>query len=78
VSVCSGLLEARLRVNRHTYPGVLSFHSHIGQGRQKETRLLFDRDIVFSTYATVATEYSRGESPLSAVNWFRIVLDEGK
>jgi SWI/SNF-related matrix-associated actin-dependent regulator of chromatin subfamily A3 len=65
-------------LDSHTYPGLLSFHSHIGQGRQKETHLLFDRDIVFSTYATVAAELSRGESPLSAVNWFRIVLDEGK
>ncbi|KAK6063731.1 DNA repair protein rad5 [Seiridium cupressi] len=62
--------------NRHTYPGALLFHKHIGTARHKETNLLFERPIVFTTYATVAAESRRGDSSLAKINWFRIVLDE--
>ncbi|WKT53622.1 Helicase superfamily 1/2, ATP-binding domain [Fusarium oxysporum f. sp. vasinfectum] len=62
-------------VRKHTC-GSLSVHQHLRRERHKETQLLFQRDIVFSTYATVATEFSRGQKALANINWFRIVLDE--
>jgi hypothetical protein len=40
-------------------------------------QLLLEKDIVFTTFATAAAEYKQGQSPLSKVHWFRIVLDEG-
>lgn len=53
------------------------FHKHIGLDRYSEQRFLRQRAIVFTTYATLATEVRRGASFLSNINWFRIVLDEG-
>jgi SNF2 family DNA or RNA helicase len=41
-------------------------------------KLNFEKDIVFTTFATVASELIRGNSPLAKIHWFRIVLDEGK
>ncbi|KAK8133073.1 P-loop containing nucleoside triphosphate hydrolase [Apiospora kogelbergensis] len=63
-------------VRKHTFSGSLSFHKHIGSGRHKETQYLCDRPIIFTTYATVAAEFRRGDSILAKINWFRIVLDE--
>lgn len=63
---------------RHTYPGAISFHKHLGSARHAERHLLQQRTIVFTTYATVVTEYCRGDNALAKINWFRIVLDEGK
>ncbi|KAK3936464.1 SNF2 family N-terminal domain-containing protein [Diplogelasinospora grovesii] len=65
-------------IRKHTYPGALTFHKHHGQGRQHDEQKLLERTIVFTTYATVATELCRGRSMLGRVHWFRIVLDEGK
>ncbi|RMJ14385.1 hypothetical protein CDV36_005904 [Fusarium kuroshium] len=62
-------------VHKHT-SGSLSFHQHLRRERHKETHLLYQREIVFTTYATVATEFSHGKSALAKINWFRIVLDE--
>ncbi|KAK6829653.1 P-loop containing nucleoside triphosphate hydrolase [Apiospora arundinis] len=77
-------------VRKHTYAGALSFHKHIGSGRHKETKYLYERPIIFTTYATVAAELRpssnktstqtakprRPDSTLAQINWFRIVLDE--
>ncbi|KAK7985710.1 hypothetical protein PG996_005052 [Apiospora saccharicola] len=63
-------------VRKHTYAGALSFHKHIGSARHRETHYLYDRPIIFTTYATVAAEFRRGDSTLAKINWFRIVLDE--
>ncbi|KAJ6000208.1 hypothetical protein N7481_000617 [Penicillium waksmanii] len=52
------------------------FHKHIGQDRYLEKEFLRKRAIVFTTYATLATEVRREASFLSNINWFRIVLDE--
>ncbi|KAG4293537.1 hypothetical protein FPRO06_00122 [Fusarium proliferatum] len=61
-------------INSHTYAGGLSCHRHTGTQRHKEVHLLYQKSIVFTTYATLATDSSRGS--LSKVHWFRIVLDE--
>ncbi|KAF2102280.1 hypothetical protein NA57DRAFT_35076, partial [Rhizodiscina lignyota] len=63
-------------LRKHTYPGSLSFHKHLGQSRHAETHLLCEKVIIFTTYATVAAEYCKGNSTLAKINWFRIVLDE--
>ncbi|KAJ3454414.1 hypothetical protein MRS44_018308 [Fusarium solani] len=63
-------------IHKHVYPASLSVHKHLGRGRHKETQLLCQREIVFTTYATVAKEFSGGKSALAKINWFRIVLDE--
>ncbi|KAI8630497.1 SNF2 family N-terminal domain-containing protein [Xylariaceae sp. FL1651] len=63
-------------IRKHTNPGTLPFHKHLGPERHKETQFLYDRRIVFTTYATVAAEFRRGDNTLAKINWFRIVLDE--
>ncbi|KAK7999486.1 hypothetical protein PG990_012086 [Apiospora arundinis] len=63
-------------LRKHTHSGALPFHKHIGPGRHDETHYLCDRQIIFTTYATVAAEFRNGVSTLAKINWFRIVLDE--
>ncbi|KAI6090313.1 SNF2 family N-terminal domain-containing protein [Hypoxylon rubiginosum] len=63
-------------IRKHTNPGTLPFHKHLGPERHKEIQLLYELPIVFTTYATVAAEFRRGDSTLAKINWFRIVLDE--
>ncbi|KAG2413393.1 hypothetical protein HFD88_002582 [Aspergillus terreus] len=63
-------------VYKHTYPGALRFHKHLGVERHAEAARLSEKDIVFTTYATVAAEVSRGKSAVAHIKWFRIVLDE--
>ncbi|KAL7894024.1 SNF2 family N-terminal domain-containing protein [Trichoderma sp. TUCIM 5745] len=64
-------------IRKHAYPGTLPFHTHLGSSRHAETNLLRERLVVFTTYATVAAEFRRGDTTLQKINWFRIVLDEG-
>jgi len=71
-------LQIRIDMYRHIYPHKVTFHKHLGTDRDSELKFLFGKDIVFTTFATAATDFKRGQSPLSKVHWFRIVLDEGK
>jgi SWI/SNF-related matrix-associated actin-dependent regulator of chromatin subfamily A3 len=64
-------------VHRHTYPGKLTFHKHLGSDRHEEMNLLFERNIVFTTFATATKEAMQGKSLLSKIHWFRVFLDEG-
>lgn len=34
-------------------------------------------NIVFSTYGTVAADFSRGGGMLDRFHWYRLILDEG-
>ncbi|KAI0098178.1 SNF2 family N-terminal domain-containing protein [Nemania sp. FL0031] len=63
-------------IRKHTHPGTLPFHKHLGPQRHNETQLLYERSIVLTTYATVAAESRRDDNTLAKVHWFRIVLDE--
>ncbi|KAJ5660825.1 uncharacterized protein N7484_000197 [Penicillium longicatenatum] len=66
-------------IQRHIFSATLFSHQHIGWERHAEEELLKEKDIVFTTYATLAAEASRkdrGESILTTIEWFRIVLDE--
>lgn len=62
---------------RHTYSGGLTFYRYLGPGRHTETDFLHKQAIVFTTYATLATDFCSGKNALADINWFRIVLDEG-
>ncbi len=54
---------------------VVKYH---GQGRESNPVALADTDIVLSTYHTIAAEALDHSSPVYKIEWFRIVLDEGK
>lgn len=56
----------------------MTFHKHLSTERHVETHLLFEKDVVFTTYATAFEDTKKNPSPLSRIHWFRIVLDEGK
>jgi SWI/SNF-related matrix-associated actin-dependent regulator of chromatin subfamily A3 len=49
-----------------------------GQGRESSALALADTDIVLSTYHTIAAETLDHSSPVYKIDWFRIVLDEGR
>jgi SNF2 family DNA or RNA helicase len=71
------VLKADLTYLRHVYPGGLQLFKYLGPERHAEQQSLFDKDIVFTTYATVAAEKNNEQSPLRCIDWFRVVLDEG-
>lgn len=48
-----------------------------GDGRAKVTEALLDHDVVLTTYRTLAFDW-KGRRVLQTLEWFRIVLDEGK
>jgi SWI/SNF-related matrix-associated actin-dependent regulator of chromatin subfamily A3 len=53
-------------------------HKYHGPKRELDTLKLVDFDIIFTTYATVAVEFRQYSNVLHSINWFRIVLDEGR
>ncbi|CAN9204159.1 unnamed protein product [Alternaria alternata] len=63
-------------IRTHTFPHKVTFHKHLSTERHVETHLLFEKDVIFTTYATALEDTKRNPSPLSKVHWFRIVLDE--
>lgn len=36
-----------------------------------------DYDVVLTTYSTLSADYSKAESVLHRIMWYRVVLDEG-
>jgi SWI/SNF-related matrix-associated actin-dependent regulator of chromatin subfamily A3 len=63
---------------RHILPNTLNMHKYHGPKRELDPLKLLDFDIIFTTYATAAAEFRRGSNVLHNINWFRIVLDEGR
>jgi SNF2 family DNA or RNA helicase len=72
---CSSL--TRLQYKRHVHEGTLRVSKFHGQGKLNDHVTLLDHDVVLTTYATVASEFSKDNSVLYRVEWFRVVLDEG-
>lgn len=54
---------------------VTNYH---GQRRETQGTALADADIVLTTYRTLAADSAARRSPVHAISWFRVVLDEGK
>jgi hypothetical protein len=53
-------------------------HKYHGPKRELDLLKLLDFDVILTTYATVAAEFRRCSNILHSINWFRIVLDEGR
>jgi SNF2 family DNA or RNA helicase len=71
-------LELQLaNLRRHLAPDSLTIYRYHGGRRITDAQALADFDIVLTTYSTLAARMST-ESPLYQIEWFRIVLDEGK
>lgn len=66
-------------MTRHTYPGGITYHKYLGPDRYKETEMkhCFEKDVVFTTFATIESDLRHQKFPLAKIHWFRIVLDEG-
>jgi SWI/SNF-related matrix-associated actin-dependent regulator of chromatin subfamily A3 len=63
---------------RHVLPNTLNMHIYHGSKRESDSLKLLAFDIIFTTYATVAAEFRHCSNVLHSINWFRIVLDEGR
>jgi SWI/SNF-related matrix-associated actin-dependent regulator of chromatin subfamily A3 len=65
-------------LQRHLVPGTVKVYKYHGQNKRVDYPTVLSHDIILATYATVANDFGRGRSMLNAVNWYKIVLDEGK
>jgi SWI/SNF-related matrix-associated actin-dependent regulator of chromatin subfamily A3 len=54
---------------------VLKYH---GVRRKNLERVIEEADIVLTTYHTLVVDYEKRSKPLHDIEWFRVVLDEGK
>jgi SWI/SNF-related matrix-associated actin-dependent regulator of chromatin subfamily A3 len=55
----------------------LRVHKFHGSREETDIAKLINSEIVLTTYATIAADFSR-DMRLYSVTWFRIVLDEGE
>lgn len=58
-------------------PGLLKIYKYHGIGKEIDINSMVGYDVVVSTYATIASDVTKRQSPLQQITWFRIVLDEG-
>ncbi|PFH36290.1 hypothetical protein BESB_044820 [Besnoitia besnoiti] len=86
------LSQWREEILAHMQPGVCSFYEYYGAGRNKSPAFLASHTLVITTYQTLATDFRQAAqggaaalkatglgaaSPLHAVFFYRVVLDEG-
>ncbi len=55
----------------------LRVFKYYGKGRDLEIENYLDRDIVLTTYHTIAASMSRSNSVIFQIEWSRVVLDQG-
>jgi SNF2 family DNA or RNA helicase len=71
------IVRVSLTICRHLVPGTVSVHRYHGTEKRIDVADLLRKDIVLTTYATVAADFCRGRSTLNHIAWYRLVLDEG-
>ncbi|KAL0983800.1 hypothetical protein UPYG_G00132950 [Umbra pygmaea] len=75
LSVLSNWLD---QLEQHVRPDVrLNVHLYYGPERNRDANFLSSQHLVLTTYNVLAADYSGSASPLHAVRWLRVVLDEG-
>jgi SNF2-related domain len=62
---------------RHVGSDTLRIQKYHGSFKETDIEKLVDFEVVLTTYATIAAEFTRN-SRLHGITWFRIVLDEGR
>src|SRR5689334_17857412 len=67
------------QIKAHLMPDSLSCYVYHGNSRTSDFRALAQYDLIITTYALVASDFTKsqrkGESVLQKINYFRIVLD---
>lgn len=58
--------------------GTLKAVKYHGQKRKDLVPMMEETDIVLTTYHTLVADFGEKSSPLHEIEWFRVVLDEGK
>ncbi|CAI6242193.1 unnamed protein product [Periconia digitata] len=63
-------------IERHIQRNTIRFYRYHGSSKRIEISDLLRCDIVLTTYATISSEFCRGQSMINRISWYRIVLDE--
>lgn len=63
------------QLEEHTRPGSLKVYIYHGD-RTKDKKQLLKFDIVLTTYSTLSTEFADQNSPITEIEWYRVILDE--
>jgi SNF2 family DNA or RNA helicase len=73
-------LRLRLTSIRHfdqetnKYLKTIKYH---GQNKESDMMKLRDADIIITTYHTLASDFASKRNRMNALEWYRLVLDEG-
>ncbi|KAK2826488.1 hypothetical protein Q5P01_020702 [Channa striata] len=74
LSVLSNWLD---QFEQHVHANVkLNVYLYYGSDRNRSKTFLSSQDVVITTYNVLSAEFGN-KSPLHAINWLRVVLDEG-